>query len=339
MGSDVYDKLLVLEALHDKLPQALFFTNDLDARFLHPEQTRWARNLIVASNFGLELPPCLQKDVLPFRSSLQTGYFWATQLALAQNAGTKGQVAKNHKIQCLKAIDGSISNESAKNPEDFMDIKKELLKKKTLYEIGRSKIFELNPDTITTQPPTSKNDQIENPETDNQQHIHAEQSNQREMSLRLQSENTKYEFDQPSPTRFYKKIEAYILLCFVLLLIIFQHFQFRLKLLNLEDVKSKESRDSLLWINEKILQPIAKLFKEPETNLEQDSIKRAEKDLVTLQRMWVLGTLLVGMVFGAGLLCVSNVERMRYPYNGISERLHTYNPDGSYSSFSPDSFS
>ena len=36
VGSDVYDTLLILQALRDRFPTFLFFTTDLDARFWHP---------------------------------------------------------------------------------------------------------------------------------------------------------------------------------------------------------------------------------------------------------------------------------------------------------------
>ncbi len=38
LGSDVYDKLLILQALSAQFPDALVFTTDLDARMLHPQQ-------------------------------------------------------------------------------------------------------------------------------------------------------------------------------------------------------------------------------------------------------------------------------------------------------------
>lgn len=83
LGSDVYDKLLILEALHAVFPDAVFFTNGLDARFLHPEQNEWTRNLILVSRFGLELDLHLQRDIPPFRDSTQTAFFLATEMALA----------------------------------------------------------------------------------------------------------------------------------------------------------------------------------------------------------------------------------------------------------------
>jgi|GEM_PF-1648721 len=83
LGSDVYDKLLILEAMHDKFPDAMFFTNGLDARFLHPEDYKWARNLLLASTFDLTLDRQLQRDIPPFRDSTQTAYFLATEMAIA----------------------------------------------------------------------------------------------------------------------------------------------------------------------------------------------------------------------------------------------------------------
>ena len=94
LGSDVYDKLLLLQALRRLFPRAIFFTTDLDARMLHPSQTRWARNLVVASSYGLRLampdrkhtddcPFCRRQSRLaPFRESYQTGLHLAALRAL-----------------------------------------------------------------------------------------------------------------------------------------------------------------------------------------------------------------------------------------------------------------
>lgn len=78
LGSDFYDKFLVLQALGQRFPDRLFFTTDLDARYLHPANLEWTRNLVVASSFGLQLHEDLQGDVPPFRDSYQTSIFWAT---------------------------------------------------------------------------------------------------------------------------------------------------------------------------------------------------------------------------------------------------------------------
>jgi len=82
LGTDVYDKLLLLKALRPEFPGAVFFTTDLDARMLHPSQYEFTRNLVVASSFGLSLRPELQGDVPPFRSSYQTATFLSTLAAL-----------------------------------------------------------------------------------------------------------------------------------------------------------------------------------------------------------------------------------------------------------------
>ena len=84
LGSDVYDKLLLLQALRGRLPQAIFFTTDLDARLYHPSELEWTRNLIVASHFGLRLREHLQRDTPPFRDSYQTSLFYSTLIALGE---------------------------------------------------------------------------------------------------------------------------------------------------------------------------------------------------------------------------------------------------------------
>jgi len=86
LGSDVYDKLLVLQALRSEFPQAQFFTTDVDARLLHPQEFKWARNIVVASGFGLQLRPELQGDIPPFRDAYQTALFLSTMAAVAPGA-------------------------------------------------------------------------------------------------------------------------------------------------------------------------------------------------------------------------------------------------------------
>ncbi|MGG7054384.1 hypothetical protein [Nitrosomonas sp. ANs5] len=83
VGSDVYDKLLILQALRSRFKGKIFFTTDLDARFLHADQKDWTRNLVIASNFGLTLHPLLQRSALPFRDGYQTSTYLATLMALA----------------------------------------------------------------------------------------------------------------------------------------------------------------------------------------------------------------------------------------------------------------
>jgi hypothetical protein len=82
LGSDVYDKLLILQALKPILPDVVYFTTDLDELLLPQKKSRYTRNLLVGSSYGLTLRPELQGDVAPFRSSYQSSIFLATQLAV-----------------------------------------------------------------------------------------------------------------------------------------------------------------------------------------------------------------------------------------------------------------
>ena len=77
LGTDIYDRLLILQALRKEFPGTLFVATDLDARLFQENQYEWTRNLVVASAFGLELEQQLQKDIPPFRSSYQTSAFFA----------------------------------------------------------------------------------------------------------------------------------------------------------------------------------------------------------------------------------------------------------------------
>lgn len=53
LGGDIYDKLILLRSIRSKLPHAVFFTTDLDARIWHPDHLPFTRNLIVASGSGI----------------------------------------------------------------------------------------------------------------------------------------------------------------------------------------------------------------------------------------------------------------------------------------------
>ncbi|GAX59343.1 superfamily II DNA/RNA helicase, SNF2 family, partial [Candidatus Scalindua japonica] len=99
LGSDAYDKLLVLQALRNKFPDVIFFTTDLDTRFSDPDEIRWTRNLIVASNFGLQLHPGLQNGIPPFRDNYQTSVFLSTLMIL--NVDFKNYY-KNYVERCIR---------------------------------------------------------------------------------------------------------------------------------------------------------------------------------------------------------------------------------------------
>ncbi len=86
LGTDVFDKISILRALRETFPGAVFFTTNLDAQMLDPRNTRWTRNLVVASPFGLNLPDTeelkLNGWTPPFRATSQTALFYSLLDAL-----------------------------------------------------------------------------------------------------------------------------------------------------------------------------------------------------------------------------------------------------------------
>jgi hypothetical protein len=82
LGSDIYDTLLILKAVREEFPSAVFFVTDLDARLFQESEYKWTRNLVIASPFGLQLHDDIQGDIPPFRDSYQTSGFFATLRAL-----------------------------------------------------------------------------------------------------------------------------------------------------------------------------------------------------------------------------------------------------------------
>ncbi len=95
LGSDAYDKLMILQALKPTFPKAVFFTTDLDTRLNYSDDFEVTRNLIVSASFGLQLDSDFQKAIPPFRDSYQTAFFLATQIAL-DNAEQSGKNNQKH---------------------------------------------------------------------------------------------------------------------------------------------------------------------------------------------------------------------------------------------------
>jgi hypothetical protein len=93
LGSDVYDKLLLLQALRPSFPEAVFFTTDLDVRLLQPGDLAYTHNLLIVSHYGLTLDPELQRDNPPFRSGYDTSSYLGYLLA----AGFQPPPNKNRK--------------------------------------------------------------------------------------------------------------------------------------------------------------------------------------------------------------------------------------------------
>jgi len=120
LGSDYYDKLVVLQALRKKFEHAQFFTTDMDARLLQPEDFKHVRNLIVGSGFGLRLQGKLQEYIPPFRDTYQTSAYLATLLALeskdCKQSLTQGNLdewlqARVFEIGRTRAFDLSLNKE------------------------------------------------------------------------------------------------------------------------------------------------------------------------------------------------------------------------------------
>jgi hypothetical protein len=124
-ANDVHDKLLVLQALHDTFPDKVFFTTDMDARFVHPRALPFTRNLVVASSLPLQFPVQVtdpqkgpvrmagrqvQEGTPPLRDMYQTATYLAARMAA-----------------CLRRCEGlhALANAALASP--------------SVYEIGRSR--------------------------------------------------------------------------------------------------------------------------------------------------------------------------------------------------------
>ncbi|MDM0073595.1 hypothetical protein QTH90_04325 [Variovorax sp. J2P1-59] len=128
LGNDVHDKLLVMQALRPEFPNTIFFTTDMDARLLHPREQAWARNLIVASNFGLRLRDSLQAGAPPFRDSYQVSAFLSTRLAVDD---------------ARRALQLEKGSGDAQNPASQSRLG-EWFEKPRIFEIGRTEAFDFN---------------------------------------------------------------------------------------------------------------------------------------------------------------------------------------------------
>ncbi len=117
LGTDVYDKLLVLQALKKDFPETIFFTTDLEENLLGHNEYKWARNLLVVTNFDLRLNEKLQGETPPFRDSYQTSTFLATRAAFAKESSWLGKGF-------------------SEKPDDYL--------KPRIYEVGRTGAIDLS---------------------------------------------------------------------------------------------------------------------------------------------------------------------------------------------------
>jgi hypothetical protein len=143
LGSDTYDKLLILRALRPSFPKAVLFTTDLDVRLLQPADFAATRNLIIAAHFGLALDQQFQEKTPPFRSSYDTASYLACLLAVkcplleTVNPKPTGAASKSHKL----ALPG---NAAVPLPVH-------------VYEVGRRGSFELTSYTDQEDPLGARN--------------------------------------------------------------------------------------------------------------------------------------------------------------------------------------
>jgi hypothetical protein len=83
LGSDIYDKLMILRALRPQFPHAVFFTNNYDAHFERRDDWDATHNLVIASPFGSTVPDIYleQRHIPPFRDNNQTSMYVGTLFA------------------------------------------------------------------------------------------------------------------------------------------------------------------------------------------------------------------------------------------------------------------
>jgi len=143
-ANDVHDKLLVLQALHENFSDRVFFTTDMDARYLHPRTQAFTRNLVVASSLPLAFYPVppdqagsaivdLQAGTPPLRDIYQTSTY-----AAARRAGCRSEACKKAESMALY----------------------EVLKNTSVYEIGRSDTVPLAGYALDERPPQSATGRI-----------------------------------------------------------------------------------------------------------------------------------------------------------------------------------
>jgi hypothetical protein len=135
IGSDVHDKLILVQALRDAFPDRVLFTTDMDARLLHPSATKYTRNLVVAASLplawdegagwpaGAAPSEPAKNRVGPFRDSYQTATFLAARIAVETATVTNcGDDKQRRELECRVAA---------------------VVATPSLFEIGRSGIVNL----------------------------------------------------------------------------------------------------------------------------------------------------------------------------------------------------
>ncbi len=112
LGSDVFDKLLVIRALRPVMKDAFFFTNGLDAWMWDSKEIDTTQGMITAAPAGVEMGDILSEEtllrdkplrVLPFRNSYQSVLFRSAYYSL----GPVGISPENPRKPSIYEIDRS----------------------------------------------------------------------------------------------------------------------------------------------------------------------------------------------------------------------------------------
>ena len=140
LGRDAYDALLILQAVREQFPTALFFATDLDARYFHESEQKWTRNLLIVSHFGLQLDRQLQQAIPPFRNTYQTSTFLAVLRAIDHVAHRAAQgECQNAQLTCY-VLNG--------NKRETVEYSTQISTR--LFEIGRRGAVDLSVNTLPT---------------------------------------------------------------------------------------------------------------------------------------------------------------------------------------------
>ena len=136
LASDVHDKLLVLQALHEPFADKVFFTTDMDARYLHPRTMSFTRNLLVASSLPLKLAATTGVDS---RESARGASSPEPRAGL--QSGTPPLRDMYQTATYLSARRAACRDKSCVQDEDRATQK--VLDSPSVYEIGRSRAVPL----------------------------------------------------------------------------------------------------------------------------------------------------------------------------------------------------
>jgi len=143
LANDVHDKLLVLQALHDTFPDKVFFTTDMDARYLHPATLAFTRNLVVGTSLPLEFP-----RVVPAATGAG-----GEKPKLALQGGTPPLRDVYQSASYIAARRAACRDQGCRDEEDAAT--KEALDNPSIYEIGRSRAVPLSGYAFTNRPAES----------------------------------------------------------------------------------------------------------------------------------------------------------------------------------------